>query len=86
VGEHVLFGEIGQVRLQGQGEGTAVIGCAAEPMYQAAHSSGSCALVAAVIPGAGLHPATASSMIPGFEAFWPVSMTMSPLRLPVSGG
>lgn len=83
--EHVLFGEIGQVRLQGQGEGIAVIGCAAEPMYQATHRPGSSALVA-VIPGAGLHPATASSMIPGFEAFWPVSMTMSPLILPVSGG
>lgn len=32
----------------------------------------------ALVPGAGLQAATVSSTIPGFEAFLPVSMTVSP--------
>jgi hypothetical protein len=32
----------------------------------------------ALVLGAGLQATTASSMIPGFEAFLPVSMTVSP--------
>ena len=34
----------------------------------------------ALVLGAGLQAATASSMMPGLEAFLPVSMTVSPFR------